>query len=111
VKKGGRKRSDKRNKADAWLDEHPVFRRMGFQIGTRKNNDPLYEVYCKHMYDNTSFGTEFASYLCENFREKLKDITRNARSSSKIVRPIRSHVTSNKRAYGSTFITCLLCFV
>jgi hypothetical protein len=100
TKKGGKTRSDKRNKADAWLDKHSFFRRKPFQIGPC--NHPLYEVYSKHMYDSTSFRTEFASYLDSDFRLKLAGITRNARSTSKFVHPKRSHVMGKKRVQGSS---------
>jgi hypothetical protein len=102
AKKGGRPRGEKRIQADLWLDQYPIFRRKGFQIGPRNYNHPLYEVYCQHMYNNTSFRTEFASYECRQFRKKLADTTRNGRGTSGVVRPSRSHVTGNTRPYGST---------
>jgi len=58
------------------------------------------------MHDHATFGTEFPSCQCKDFRKKLTDVTRNARTPSKIIQPKRSHVTGKKRAHGGEFI-CL----
>ena len=62
------------------------------------------------LYNTTTFGNEFPSYECKTFHKKLQDVTRNARTTSNIVRPIRSHVTGNTRAYGGALIVFVCLF-
>jgi len=102
----GWKCSEKQNQADAWFDRHPIFHWIGFQIGPHKNNHLLCEVHRQHMCGSVTFGTEFPSHQCKAFCEGLTDVTRNARTPSKIVWPMRSHITGKKRACSSEFI-CL----